>query len=536
MGRGVYWSASRIDVANYCRMRYQLRYIEKRKSLRLSVYTKGSLLHKLIEDFWKDLGSKDEVLGDKKNSKKKAKEKKKYYDQETFGKYAQGRWMKTVIADKNNGDPNKKISWRFDDEPYMVNAFLPKICYPLYDWLEDEGPPLAAELPFDFTLRNGMRFLGFIDEVRIRDGKVVVRDFKSGSPWLGDMKVHHDPQLTTYNAAICYMCYEDEEFAQKLGFSDIRHKFGGNPMYIHPEIIEEFFMIEALPMLEKINKPKPKREHYEVEIDFLRDLIEWENNKKKFKNPPKVLLETRRKDEHFLELIQMIEGAVVSVERGDVYAERGRKCDICDMKDACASTLDTVKAPESLQDKRGNLLFNFSRPPYWGPVKVDDHGGKEGEMLWSSVGRGVTEEEYNKRGEGTIEDKVGGKGVLDGETKKGNQTDSGNVQGTLNFRKSKVTKDYEKARKEEEDKDELIKKNEEIAAFGVPYGSYPTGKNYIGEGKELPEIEEKRKREEKRKDENEKLTQEFVLFEKKRRKSKRKKKKRDPNQRDLFET
>ena len=42
-----YWSASRIDTANYCNMRYYLRYVDpiKPKSLRISPYVKGSLLH-----------------------------------------------------------------------------------------------------------------------------------------------------------------------------------------------------------------------------------------------------------------------------------------------------------------------------------------------------------------------------------------------------------------------------------------------------------------------------------------------------------
>ena len=61
-----YWSASRIDTANYCNMKYYLRYIDpiKPKSLRISPYVKGSLLHKIIEDFWDHLGTFDEVEKD----------------------------------------------------------------------------------------------------------------------------------------------------------------------------------------------------------------------------------------------------------------------------------------------------------------------------------------------------------------------------------------------------------------------------------------------------------------------------------------
>lgn len=57
------WSATRINVANYCRMRYYLNYVDsdKPKPLRLSAYVRGSLLHALIDNFWDKLGTPDEV-------------------------------------------------------------------------------------------------------------------------------------------------------------------------------------------------------------------------------------------------------------------------------------------------------------------------------------------------------------------------------------------------------------------------------------------------------------------------------------------
>lgn len=94
-----YWSASRIDCANYCRMRYYLRYIEKEKALRLSAYAKGSLLHELIEHFWERLGTEEEVEKDRKNNKKKAAEKKRYFDGETFAGFARGKWSRVCQAD-----------------------------------------------------------------------------------------------------------------------------------------------------------------------------------------------------------------------------------------------------------------------------------------------------------------------------------------------------------------------------------------------------------------------------------------------------
>ena len=46
-----FWSATKIDSANYCMMRYYLKYVDplKPKPLKLSSYIKGRLLHGLIE-------------------------------------------------------------------------------------------------------------------------------------------------------------------------------------------------------------------------------------------------------------------------------------------------------------------------------------------------------------------------------------------------------------------------------------------------------------------------------------------------------
>jgi hypothetical protein len=63
------WTASRIDIANYCRMRYYLRYVEKESSLRLAAYAKGTLLHGLIEHFWDKLGTEEEVAKKRENKK-----------------------------------------------------------------------------------------------------------------------------------------------------------------------------------------------------------------------------------------------------------------------------------------------------------------------------------------------------------------------------------------------------------------------------------------------------------------------------------
>src|SRR3989344_8854128 len=140
-----YWSATRINAANYCIMRYHLRYVLKEEPLRLSAYVKGSLLHSLIEHFWEKLGTGEEAA--KKSSKKK------YHDAESFAKYAKGKWHGIIIADEPA--PNK-ITWNYKEEPYTVLNSISKVCHPLFKRLFQEGPPIFSELGFDF-MANGFR-------------------------------------------------------------------------------------------------------------------------------------------------------------------------------------------------------------------------------------------------------------------------------------------------------------------------------------------------------------------------------------------
>ena len=209
------WSPTRIDAANYCRMRYWLKYCDPQKPepLRLSAYAKGSLLHDLIQKFWIRLGTPEQVA--KKSSKQK------YFDAESFAKYAQGRWKRTIISNKHSEHP---IDWHYEGEQWVIANTLPKICRPLFNFFIEEGPPIHTELPFDFVI-DGKRFLGRIDEVRKKDGKIIVRDYKSGKPWMGEMKLHHDPQPTIYSMGLGAICYYDEKFAAALGIGLERKTF-----------------------------------------------------------------------------------------------------------------------------------------------------------------------------------------------------------------------------------------------------------------------------------------------------------------------
>ncbi len=309
------WTFSRIDAANYCRMRYYLRYVEHEPPLNLSAYKKGILLHDLIQYFWKKLGTEEEV--EKTKNKKGGK---KYYDSETFSEYAKGKWASELEKFKKL---KIKVEWRSEDEGWAIYNSLPKICTPLYETLIKEGRSLASELKFNFILRN-IRFFGKIDEVRLRDGKVVVRDYKSGRPYIGEMKLNHDPQLTMYNVGLCSLCYSNREFASSLGIGEDRKRFMGNPIFVNPEFEMEFFMVNDC----SIHK-------------------------------------TTRRDEHFFEIIQMINGTQKAVDEGNIYPERGRKCDSCDMRKACESKLESAVIP-----LKGQTSFDFAIPSYVKPFEI----------------------------------------------------------------------------------------------------------------------------------------------------------------------
>jgi len=308
------WSSTRIDYANYCRMKYFLRYVDKEEGLTLSVYAKGSC--------WPSLGTEGEVA--------KNRNKKKYFDAESFGKYAERKWLQRIVADQRS---KNKIEWTYPDEKWVIRSTLPLICKSLYDILFEEGPPLFSELKFKFY-HDGKRFRGRIDEVRVRDRKVVIRDYKSGKPWLGNIKIDHDPQLTLYNVGLCSLCFTDKRFSEKIGISDEeRRSFMGNPILVNPLFSMEFFMIEA-PYYNSLEKNRS--------LD--------------------AILSTSRSDNHFYEIIEMINGTISMVNSGRVYPEWGRKCDYCDMKVACEKKAGKPST-DILINKEGQLSLSLMTPP-----------------------------------------------------------------------------------------------------------------------------------------------------------------------------
>lgn len=389
------WNYSRIDTLNYCLRRFYLRYKLHEPSLRLSAYVKGSLLHTAIEKFWDYYGTEEEVEKDKNDKKKKAKDKKHFFDRETFADYWVGQWKSIIMADlrmikkvsefeksvKGFRDEQKLkrlngevIAWRNEGEKYMIQAIIPSICKPLFDKVIEEGKPLYSELKFDFLL-NKRRFDGRIDEVRIRqengERKIVIRDFKSGSPWLGEMKLHYDPQLTFYNMGLCSLCIKDEEFAKKLGLGGerdrLRQRLENENILIYEDFMEEFFMIEALQKIEEAKqeslKPSPRKQDFANEEDYIRakKRRDWVSN-----NVPEVILKTKRNDVHFFELIDMINSGEKRIQKGEIpIAESGRKCDICDMKYVCSKKILERKVLDEtgeIKDRYGQEFFSFTDP------------------------------------------------------------------------------------------------------------------------------------------------------------------------------
>lgn len=320
-------SASKIIDANYCKMRYYLKHVLHEKADRLSVYEKGIVIHDLIRNFWKRLGTAEEVS--KKSSKKK------YSNSEEFAEYAGDKWMQRVTAAEKSG---KLITWRFDNEKWVFRATIPKICMHLFPILFARGEPLFSELPFDFVFGN-KEFSGRIDEIRLENGKVKIIDYKSGWPWMGEMKVKTDPQLTLYNPGLCSLCYSNPDIARPLGLED---RLRGNikiPMYIDPGFEEQFFMVEAPYYIKQIEEGLLNRDS------------------------PKIILPTHRTEKHFSELIGMVETIQRLIDKGEVYPERGAKCESCDVKHPCEKKLNDGGEGFSY-DKKGQMFFGFAIPRY----------------------------------------------------------------------------------------------------------------------------------------------------------------------------
>ncbi len=322
----IVYTASDIADANYCMMRLWLKKIKGEKSKRLSVYEKGSLLHDIIKKFWDRLGTSEEAP--------KKRGEKRYSNAEEFADYVQRKWMQRVIGARESKNP---ILWRFEDEEWVIKHNLLGISHALFDILCEEGKPEFSELKFRFLIGN-REFRGRIDDVRKRNGKVVIRDYKSGNPWMKDIKINNDPQLTLYNVGLCSCCYSNEGIARRLGLEDEVKRFMGHPFYINPNFELEYFMVEA---------------------PYYREQLK----RKEWKRSPEIILPTKRREEHFFELLKMVDGIKKTIDTGEIYPERGDKCGNCDVNDSCEKELDKVGKGSEI-DGKGQFFLSFALPVY----------------------------------------------------------------------------------------------------------------------------------------------------------------------------
>lgn len=303
-----------------------MNYVEKEKPLNLSAYAKGSVLHDLIEHFWERIGRSEEVV-------KSGRSPARYSNAEEFADYARRKWFQRCIMSENSG---RQIAWSFGNEQWVIAKNMENICHHLFPVLLEEGQPLLSEVPFEFRLL-GKIFRGKIDEVRLRNGKPVVRDYKSGKPYMGEMKLDFDPQLTIYNVAIGAMISQDREFAKTLGLESRINDFMGNVSYTVPELEQEFFMVEA-----------PFENH---------------RRREEGKEELQIIHSTTRTDNHFLEVIKMIDSVQERINQGQIVAERGHKCDYCDLKHACKKRLEDIGIG-FYEDRQGQFNLEFVVPDF----------------------------------------------------------------------------------------------------------------------------------------------------------------------------
>lgn len=414
------WNATKLADANFCSMLFWLKYIKRAPQPQKPAFVKGGLLHRVVEHFWDRLGSEEEVMRDAEDKKKPADEKRKYFDAFSFGDYVHSLWMQDAIMPDNRAretlliltDPAKRmeylmehfeklklrhplteaqiqrqvnktrdktIDWGPKDvkdmnaSKYRVTGGMRRIGRGLFPILLAEGPALFSELPIDFVL-EGIRFNGKIDDIRMRevDGRqrLVIRDYKSGRPWINSSKVNYDPQLTFYNIGICAMCYPDTEnaiqFAEKLGLSSVRKQFCGNPYWAYDDIITEYFMIEAAAIEASLKEPPPDISDYRskqhAQTDWIRDLTRWQDRQRRLTmSTPGVIHPSKRDNQSVRDLMTMVRGTIKLVQDGHVRPQIGEHCGYCQMQDSCIEERKYIGPPV---DRRGNRMFTFCQAPY----------------------------------------------------------------------------------------------------------------------------------------------------------------------------
>ncbi|MEK6840339.1 MAG: PD-(D/E)XK nuclease family protein [Nanoarchaeota archaeon] len=331
------YSFSKLDDANYCLMRYYLRWIERAPYPNPPFFFKGRFFHSLMENFWERLGTSEEVAMSR---NKRDKNGKKYSSNEEFADYVRRQWIHDIIQNKNSKVPGNVVNWDFKGQEFLMAEKMKEMAYHFFNPLIGLGKPLYQEKKFEFVFGH-RKFRGRIDAIRFVNGKILIDDYKSGSPWIGPMKINHDPQMSMYNVGLAAICSQDENFAESLGLKENRNEFLNDPAYLVEEVENRFVMVEAPAYWARTE------------------------DKKKIERVP-LIHSTSRKREHFYD------GVEKSIEQGIIYPERGRKCDGCVMKKACEEKLED--ALRQFPQIRGQGLFAFVAPIFTMPSRDEDLG------------------------------------------------------------------------------------------------------------------------------------------------------------------
>jgi len=242
----IWWSPTKIKVAQSCLKKYYFEYILRDKIPIPSYFASGIFLHKRMESLYKGNFGNLELA---------------FKSAESFYKQSRAIWIRKII--KEGEIQGKKIAWKNKDEPWELIGLIKQICYQAYQRGLEEGPPLGTEIPIKFEF-NGNFFNLRIDEVR---KGAVIRDHKTGKWSESDFELGYLTQLTMYALAISCKAHKDEAFSKVFGISN-PEELGGNKYIISPEVETQYYHMRS----GNISKTRRTDQHYYELKESLDDL------------------------------------------------------------------------------------------------------------------------------------------------------------------------------------------------------------------------------------------------------------------------
>jgi len=236
----IVWSASKFDMAHECLRRYDYAYNKGVTERTTPAMALGIFLHHKQERFFKedlDFRPRERIerfYAPTNHPKNKS--------PEAFANACGGQWKRLVRRDL---EKDHKIGWSYDQEPYVYLAALRELSLKMYDRNVTEGPPLLAELWFEtIPLKHkdhAHYFRGGIDDVRKKDGALLVRDYKTGWDVLPQYELYYDDsQFTLYGLALIYTLATNPRIALRCGLNpDETKKWVGKEADMIPSLLME---------------------------------------------------------------------------------------------------------------------------------------------------------------------------------------------------------------------------------------------------------------------------------------------------------